>query len=268
MSVSPDFTVHTTGVGESDAAVVFLHGLFGQGKNFTQIAKNITPDYQSLLVDLPNHGRSDWTEHLDYTKMADLIAAELRAGIAAEQPVDLVGHSMGGKVAMTLALRHPELIGRLVVVDIAPVSSGRSTGQFKHLLDSLNELDLKNLSSRREADQQLQDLIPDSMTRGFLLQSLVKDEGGFRWLSNLDLLREELDVVSGFPDLTHTQFDRPVLWVAGAESSYIAEEHRPVMRTLFPRASLLRLKNAGHWVHADQPDVFASVLRHFLEGQD
>lgn len=264
MSASPDFSLHTARVGEEGAVVVFLHGLFGQGKNFTQIAKGMASEHQSLLVDLPNHGRSDWTEHLDYTEMADLIAEELKAGVAADHPVHLVGHSMGGKVAMVLALRHPELIDRLVIVDISPAPAGGSMGQFEHLLDSLATLDLADLSSRREADEQLQEPIPDPMTRGFLLQSLVRVDGEFRWLSNLELLRAELDVVGGFPDLKDAQFTGPVLWVAGADSPYVAEEHRPAMSAHFPQVKLLRIKDAGHWVHADQPEVFTSVLTHFL----
>ncbi|GAB3193170.1 alpha/beta fold hydrolase [Nesterenkonia suensis] len=264
MDTSTDLSLHTTLIGEDGPVVVFLHGLFGQGKNFTQIAKGLTPEHRSLLVDLPDHGRSGWTERVDYTEMADHVAAELRSGVASEGPVHLVGHSMGGKVAMVLALRHPELIDRLVVVDISPVASGGSRGQFAHLLDSLATLDLSRLDSRREADAQLQEPIPDAMTRGFLLQSLVREDGSFRWLPHLELLRSELDEIGGFPDTGDAQFTGPVLWVAGADSDYIADEHRPVMREMFPQAHLLRIKDAGHWVHAAQPEVFTAVLRQFL----
>ncbi|WP_425574508.1 alpha/beta fold hydrolase [Nesterenkonia aethiopica] len=264
VSTSTDLSLHTTLIGEGGPVVVFLHGLFGQGKNFTQIAKGLTPEHRSLLLDLPNHGRSEWTERIDYAEMADHVAAKLSSGVAAEGPVHLVGHSMGGKVAMVLALRHPELIDRLVVVDISPVSSGGPMGQFEHLLDSLATLDVTRLSSRREAEEQLQEPIPEAMTRGFLLQSLVREGGAFRWLSNLELLRSELDVIGGFPDAGDAQFTGPVLWVAGADSDYIDEEHRPVMRELFPQVQLLRIKDAGHWVHAAQPEVFTSVLRQFL----
>lgn len=267
MSDASDFTLHTTTVDGDGSTVVFLHGLFGQGKNFTQIAKGLAEEHASLLVDLPNHGRSAWTEHLDYEQMADLIAAELRAGVASEGPVHLVGHSMGGKVAMVLALRHPELIERLVVVDISPVASGGSRGEFEHLLDSLAQLDPHALASRREADEQLQEPIRSSMIRGFLLQSLVRDGDGFRWLSNLELLRSELDVIGGFPDQGDREFTGPVLWIAGAESDYVAEEHRPAMREHFPQAHLVRIKGAGHWVHAEQPEVFTSVLRRFLAAE-
>ena len=130
------FQLHSTLVGDpaSETKVVFLHGLFGRGRNFTRIAAGLEPEAQSLMIDLPNHGRSEWTEHFDYAQMADLVAAHLREGLAAAGQVDVVGHSMGGKVAMVLALRHPDLVRRLVVVDISPVSSGGSRGEFQHLL--------------------------------------------------------------------------------------------------------------------------------------
>ena len=149
-----EFTLHTTRVGDDGPRVVFLHGLFGQGKNFTTIAKGLAPDFSSLLVDLPNHGRSGWTDRIRYAELADIVAAHLRTGFAAQGPIHLVGHSMGGKVAMALALRHPDLVDRLVVVDISPVDSA-DMSEFEHLLGSLATLDLATLTSRGEADRQL-----------------------------------------------------------------------------------------------------------------
>jgi pimeloyl-ACP methyl ester carboxylesterase len=118
VSTEAPTTVHATEVGDSGSRVVFLHGLFGQGRNFATIAKALQPEFRSLLVDLPNHGRSAWTEDFGYKLWADLVADRLRDGFAADGAVHVVGHSMGGKVAMVLALRHPELVDRLVVVDI------------------------------------------------------------------------------------------------------------------------------------------------------
>lgn len=259
--------IHTTPVGESGSPVVFLHGLFGQGKNFASIAKALQPDFRSLLVDLPNHGRSSWTERIDYTEHADVVAEHLRTGPAAEGPVHLVGHSMGGKVAMVLALRHPALVDRLVVADISPVSGG-STAEFAHLLDSLAELDLTDLSRRGEADDQLADRIQDARVRGFLLQNLRPDGEGFRWQANLDLLRQDLPAIGGFPDLPDAVFDGPVLWMAGERSDYVRPEHAPEMRRLFPRTTQLTIKGAGHWVHSEQPETFVSALRTFLGGAD
>ena len=263
MSSSADTTLSSTTVGETGARVVFLHGLFGQGRNFTQIAKALVPEHRSLLVDLPDHGRSAWTERFDYATVADLVAAHLRAGFAADGPVDVVGHSMGGKVAMLLALRHPELVDRLVVADIAPAAGG-STGEFAYLLDSLAALDLTTLQRRGEADERLAERVHDARVRGFLLQNLRADGDGFRWQANLDLLRRDLDAIGGFPDVAGATFDHPVLWVAGDRSDYVRPEHGPAMRALFPRTTLVTLKGAGHWVHSEQPEAFVSVLRTFL----
>ncbi len=252
--------IHATEVGEVGPRVVFLHGLFGQGRNFTQIAKALTPDLRSVLVDLPNHGRSAWTDSIDYNDLADEVAGWLRATY--DEPFHLVGHSMGGKVAMALALRHPDLVDRLVVVDISPAPSG-GAGEFEHLLDSLVGLDLSELERRGEADEQLAQRIGDARVRGFLLQNLRSTDDGFAWQANLHLLRDELSVIAGFPTYEET-FDHPVLWIAGELSEYVLPEHESQMRDLFPRTRLATIKGAGHWVHSEQQEAFISTLRVFL----
>lgn len=256
-------TIHATQVGATGERVVFLHGLFGQGKNFTQVAKALQPELMSLLVDLPNHGRSSWTDRVDYADMADTVADFLRADFAAEGPVHLVGHSMGGKVAMVLALRHPDLIDRLVVVDITPgVSDG--AGEFEHLLGSLASIDLATVDRRSEADEALQERIPSPTIRGFLLQNLrAGSDDRYTWQANLEVLRRDLAAIGGFPDVDAT-FDHPVLWIAGENSPYVQEEDEDRMRQLFPRTRLVTIKGAGHWVHSEQPTSFVSALRVFL----
>jgi pimeloyl-ACP methyl ester carboxylesterase len=257
--------VHATEVGDTGARVVFLHGLFGQGRNFSKIAKALQPDFRSLLVDLPNHGGSAWTDRFGYELMADVVADRLRDGFAADGPVHVVGHSMGGKVAMVLALRHPELVDRLVVVDISPVGGG-DRGEFEHLLDSLTALDLSTLSRRSEADERLSGSIDDERVRGFLLQNLRSSGSVFRWQANLHLLRRELPTIGGFPEELAGTFDRPVLWVAGERSPYVRPEHEAEMRRLFPRTTQVTIKGAGHWVHSERPEVFVSALKWFLSG--
>lgn len=253
--------IHATEVGESGPRVVFLHGLFGQGRNFTQIAKALTPELRSVLVDLPNHGRSGWTTSTDYVVVADRVATWLRERYDAE-PLHLVGHSMGGKVAMVLALRHPDLVDRLVVADISPGES-EGAGEFEHLLDSLAGIDLATLERRGDADDQLRPLIDDERVRGFLLQNLRSDGDDFRWQANLDLLRAGLPTIGGFPETTAT-FDHPVLWIAGERSDYVQPRHGARMRELFPRTRLVTIKGAGHWVHSEKPEAFVSALRVFL----
>ncbi|WP_210605219.1 alpha/beta fold hydrolase [Brevibacterium oceani] len=251
-------------IGETGRLVVFLHGLFGRGKNFTQIAKAIEPEFSSLLVDLPNHGDSEWTETFDYVDLADAVAAHIaEATETDDQPVHLVGHSLGGKVAMILALRHPELVDRLVVVDIGP-NAGGSTGVFDHLLSSLAALDLNRVESRADADAALREPIPEDAVRGFLLQNLRPTSAGYAWQPNLTLLHSNLDIIGDFPDTGDAVFDHPVLWVAGERSDYVSRDDLPQMRSLFPRTTLLTVKGSGHWVHSEKPQAFVSALTAFL----
>ena len=259
MSTAPD--LHTTEIGDTGERVVFLHGLFGQGRNFTQVAKALQPELRSTLVDLPNHGRSAWTGSVDYVDVADTVATWLRTAYDGE-PVHMVGHSMGGKVAMVLALRHPELVDRLVVVDISPAPSD-GAGEFEHLLTSLTGLDLAAVGRRSDADEQLAAAIPDERVRGFLLQNLRSTDGGWHWQADLDLLLRELPSIAGFPEVEGT-FDHPVLWMAGERSGYVRPEHEERMRELFPRTFTVTVKGAGHWVHSEQPEAFVSALQVFL----
>lgn len=254
--------IHSTEVGDTGQRVVFLHGLFGQGRNFTQIAKAMTPAFHSLLVDLPNHGRSQWSETFSYADTADRVAEHLADGFAGDGPVHLVGHSMGGKVAMLLALRHPHLVERLVVVDISPAPS-TGAGEFEHLLGSLAGLELEGLSRRSDADEQLAEAIPDERVRGFLLQNLRSGSDGFSWQANLGLLREELAAIGDFPRVEET-FERPVLWMAGERSGYVTADAEEEMERLFPRTVQVTIKGAGHWVHSEKPEAFVSALRTFL----
>ena len=261
-------------LGEAGPRVVFVHGLFGQGKNWTTIAKGLADDHRVTLLDLPNHGDSPWTERVDYRDMARLVADELESF---REPATLVGHSMGGKVAMQLALRRPELLRALVVVDVAPVEyplqGGRTddpdeeASPFAAFIAAMRRLDLSSLESRTEADAALRTAVPSRMVRSFLLQSLARDgEGdGWRWRLNLELLERDLGELRGFPEPPPgATFDGPVLWIAGANSHYVLPEDRPRMDELFPATRLVRIKNAGHWVHSEQPEVFLETVRRFL----
>jgi pimeloyl-ACP methyl ester carboxylesterase len=257
-------SLHTTVLGDSPSqgsTVAFCHGLFGQGKNWTQVAKAISTDHRVLLLDMPNHGRSAWTQTFDYVELADLVAAELEP----HAPVALVGHSMGGKIAMCLALRHPELVERLVVVDVAPVAypSGR---EFVGYIETMRSMDLSAIERRDQAEDALREAVPNRVVRSFLLQNLRRTDDGWQWQPNLDLLGEEMDALTGWPAeaLGEASYDGPVLWVGGARSDYISDEHGVEMDRRFPRNRRVLIKGAGHWVHSEQPEVFLEVLRRFL----
>ncbi len=252
--------LNTTQIGTRAPRLAFLHGLFGQGKNWTAIARGLLPDVSSVLIDLPNHGRSPWTEDFSYRSMADAVAEEISK---LEVPPVLVGHSMGGKTAMTLALTHPRSVAALVIIDIAPDDSSHGYG-FGRLVDTLRNAPVGDFSDRIEADRALSAQLPDATLRAFFLQNLHRTQQGFAWQLNLDLIAEALPEISGWPSDLGGPSDVPVLWVRGGESGYVRDEHIRPMTRLFPRTQLVTIPGAGHWVNSDAPDELVSAIREFL----
>ncbi|MGD7706905.1 alpha/beta fold hydrolase [Microlunatus sp. Y2014] len=257
--------LHHLSYGTSGPRIVFCHGLLGQGRNFTTVAKALADDHRCLLFDLPNHGRSPWTEHFDYAEIAEIVADQLVGDAADPEPSIVVGHSLGGKVAMRLALDHPELVSRLCVVDMSPVTYD-SASDLGGYVSALLSLDLATLSDRATADALLTDEVPDPTVRGFLLQNLRQDRGRWFFQPNLELFDREMAAVTGWEPVS-TTYDGPVLWVAGANSDYVTDAYEPAMRELFPTTRLVRVKNAGHWVHSEQPEVFTQILAFFARQQ-
>jgi pimeloyl-ACP methyl ester carboxylesterase len=254
--------LHTASLGESGPLVAFCHGLFGQGKNWTTIAKAVATDHRVLLVDMPNHGRSAWTDHFDYVDTADRIA-EL---FTADDPVALVGHSMGGKAAMVLALRHPELVERLCVVDVSPVDY-RERSEFAGYITAMQELDLTSLGRRDDADAALAEAVPDPTVRSFLLQNLRRSDDGWSWQPNLEVLGRDLAALGDWPEEAlgdAAPYEGRTLWIAGQRSAYVQDDYADAMDRWFPRNRKVTIKDAGHWVHSEQPEVFIEVLRRFL----
>ncbi|TWH01640.1 pimeloyl-ACP methyl ester carboxylesterase [Nocardioides sp. J9] len=245
---------------------MFLHGLFGQGKNWTQVAKQLAGQHRVQLVDLPHHGRSPWSERFDFLEAADQVAEVLADG---GDPVTLVGHSLGGKVAMVLALRRPDLVERLCVADISPVTypEGR---EFPGYFDAMRGMDLGRVQRRSDADRLLEPAVPDATVRSFLLQNLRRDPEapqGWSWQVNLEVLQRDLDVISTWPEEQLADlppYDGPVLWLAGARSGYVRPEYDEAMDRWFPRNRKVTLKDTGHWLHSERPELFLEVLRRFL----
>ena len=264
-------SLHTLSVGTAGPRVAFLHGLFGQGRNWQQVAKALAgadgTGARCTLVDLPDHGRSPWTREFSWEGYADAVAATLR-----ETDPDarwmVVGHSLGGKTAMLLALRHRRLVERLVVVDIAPKSYG-SLDRFEGYIHEMRSLPLEQLTSRADAEARFDE--PDPGVKAFLLQNLRRDGAGWRWQANLDLIPADADrgtgsVIAGWPVSPDEAepFDGPVLWIAGGESRYVKGEDAGTMRSLFPKVRQVTVKGASHWVHTDAPQVVVEALRRFV----
>ena len=252
-------TIHHPATGTpTHPPLLIAHGLFGSGRNWGVIARRLADTRDVWAVDMRNHGESPRMPAHRYTDLAADLSATIRH-IAA--PMDLLGHSMGGKAAMQLALTEPDLIRRLIVADIAPVAY--SHDQTRHI-DAMRALDLTGLTTRGEADSRLSAHIPDPGLRAFFLQSLdLKAEGGPRWRLNFDVLQAEMPKIVGWPG-TEGRFPRPALFLTGADSPYVKPEHRDTIRALFPMARFAKLPGAGHWLHAEKPREFEETVRVFL----
>lgn len=247
--------------GEGGPAVVILHGLLGSARNWQAIGKQLGRRFRLILPDLRNHGGSPWSAEMTYPAMAaDLDALLDRLGLA---QAAFVGHSMGGKAAMVLALLRPERVTRLAVVDIAPVDYG-GRGFIDHIR-TLQRLDLASLQRRSEADAALVAAIPDAGVRAFLLQNLVAEHDHLRWLPNLDGLATATADITGFPaGLDGRAFAGPTLLIRGERSAYVDEAGLAAARRLFSRLRTVTVRDAGHWVHADAPAVVIAALERFL----
>lgn len=239
--------------------LLIVHGLFGSARNWGAIAKRMSDSRAVVAVDMRNHAGSFWHDDHAYGDLA----ADLSAVIIAEGgPMDICGHSMGGKAAMVLALTRPDLVNRLVVADIAPVAYGHSQN---HLIAAMRGLDLHGLDTRAEADRRLSAGIDTPQVRAFLLQSLDLKATPPRWRLNLAALERQMDLITGWPaDLAFTPFEKPTLFLSGAQSDYVRSDAREAIRALFPRARMARIPGAGHWLHAEKPREFEAALRVFL----
>jgi esterase len=245
--------------GEAGPPAVILHGLLGSARNWTSIAKQLAKTHRVFATDLRNHGRSPWAATMSFDEMAGDVAAFIGAHDLGA--VRLIGHSLGGKVAMRLALLRPELVERLLVVDVAPVAYGHS---FAPLLEAMRAVDLAAVQRRADAEAQLEQAVGDAATRNFLLQNLVRTEAGFAWRVNLDALAANMPELLDFPAPAGAAYRGPTLFLAGGRSPYVAAEHRPLIRRLFPDAEQAVIHGAGHWVHAERPTEFLEQAQQFL----
>lgn len=241
--------------------LVILHGLFGQARNWATIAKGVQDQRRVIALDLRNHGASPWADSMSYPEMAEDVAAAIAA--LPDGRAEVLGHSMGGKVAMVLALERPELVERLIVADIAPVDY--QSGSLLPFVDAMLAVDPSDFSSRKEIDQALAETVRDPGIRQFLLSNLTRDDGGaFRWTLNLQAIRAAMRDLVGWPEV-EGQFDGPTLFLAGGKSNYVQNSVEPEIRRLFPQAEVRRIADAGHWIHAEAPQAVVTELKRFLQ---
>jgi esterase len=239
--------------------------LFGSARNWGRIARDLSAAFRVYAVDLPNHGDSPWLDTIDYESMADALAGFLDShGLSGRAAV--LGHSMGGKVAMTLALTVPAAVARLIVVDIAPVAYGHAEDNAD-IIDALLALPLAELKSRTEADAALAAHLPDPVLRPYLLANLTRGSEGFVWKLNLEGLRHSIAALHDFPAFApEVRYAGPTLFIAGGNSAYIRATRRPEIERLFPAARIEVVPGAGHWVHVDAPDTVTRLVSGFMRG--
>ncbi|UCS94135.1 alpha/beta fold hydrolase [Echinicola marina] len=245
-------------VGEGKPLII-LHGLFGSADNWLSIAKELEHHYTMYLVDQRNHGDSPKSDDWDYKAMVDDLAAFMSAqGL---ESADIMGHSMGGKTAMNFALKYPSKVNKLIIADIAP---RYYPPHHQQILQGLNAINMEELKSRKEADDTLAKYIDEMGIRQFLLKSLGRnEERKFIWKVNLPVITEKIDNV-GEALSGNKSFEGPTLFMRGANSKYIQDSDKEDLEKFFPEYKLISIKNAGHWLHAEQPSAVIETIKAFL----
>jgi len=245
------------GTASDKPGVLIAHGLYGSARNWGVIARRLSDSRRVIAVDMRNHGASPWFDSHGYEDMAGDLAEVIES---LGGTWDVLGHSMGGKAAMVLALTRPELVNRLIVADIAPVPYGHSQVRY---VEAMKSVDLSVVERRADAGAQLRDKVDAPDLVPFFLQAL--DVSGRRWRLNLDTLAREMPKILSFPDLSGSYGGR-VLFLSGAGSDYVAPEHRERIKALFPAARFAKIPGAGHWLHAEKPREFEAAVRAWLDG--
>jgi esterase len=241
--------------------LVILPGLFGSKRNWASLARTFGERHRVITADLRNHGESPWADPHRYPALAADVAALIER--KADGRASVLGHSMGGKAAMMLAVSRPDLVERLVVVDIAPVAS---TGTPIAYVRAMRALPLERFSRRSEVADALAGAIPDRAVRNFLSLNAAVGDNGLSWTLNLAALEQDFEAILGFPELPPgCSFTGPTLFLAGGRSNYLQPEHRPAIERLFPAAIIETIPDAGHWVHADAPEAFVAAVNRFLK---
>lgn len=246
-------------VGETGPALLVLHGLFGAGSNWRSIARGLSDCRSVYLLDARNHGASPHTSQVSYRAMAaDVEAFMDHHNIAT---ADIIGHSMGGKTAMQLALHHPSRVSQLLIVDIAPAPS---PSDHLPLIDALLALPVADFTRRSQVDEALAQDVADAGLRAFLLQNLSHTANGFAWRINLPVLRERMPELLSFDADQALPFSGPTTFIRGSQSNYLIDKHTARINELFPAAQQHTVANAGHWLHAEQPKLFLQAAREYL----
>jgi len=250
--------------------LIILHGLYGSSDNWASIAKMAAENYTVYLPDMRNHGQSPHSETMDYEAMRDDIY-ELAEGLKIQR-FFLAGHSMGGKAAISFALKWPERLNGLLIADISPfedaVSGQKAYTQHKSILKAMLSIDPAKIHSRAEAEAELKQMISSAKIRGFILKNLQRNANNtFTWKINVSSLLNNLErIMEGIDrSINHRVSGFPVIFLKGSESAYLTPDDYPDILKVFPAAEIIEIQNAGHWLHADQPEAVAGYLRRLAD---
>ena len=249
--------LHIRTLGEGPP-VILLHGLFGSNENLGGLARALADDHLVIGMDLRNHGRSPHGTPIDYATLAEDVRETMDAeGI---ERADVIGHSMGGKAAMELALAKPDRVRRLVIIDIAPIAY---EGRHDDELGAMRGLDLAAVRSRADADRALAGQVPNAAVRQFLLKNLVRVDGGFAWRIPLEIIEHEYADIAAAPP-SPGPYEGPALLLRGAASGYVPASAEPAIHERFPNARIETIADAGHWPHVEQPEAVLDRIVRFL----
>lgn len=264
--------LHYRELGSEGPALVILHGLYGSSDNWVSIARLIQNDFRIFIVDQRNHGLSPHSHEMNYESMANDLLELFNDNKLKKAHV--IGHSMGGKTAMRFALENPERIDKLVILDIAPKSYAsfsnyaQITNDHAHIINSLLTVDCDKAKSRGDLDKQLINQLPNKTLRQFLLKNITRTKDGkYQWLINLNTLKDSLEtLMDGFSEIAPEENNTslPTVFIIGDKSGYVMEEDTLIIRKYFKEAEIVTIPNAGHWLHAEQPELLIKTLKYFL----
>ena len=246
--------IHYPSTKSNKIPLLIVHGLYGSARNWGVISKRLSDEREVFAIDQRNHGDSRWCETQSYFDMA----GDLQEFLKHFGSMAVLGHSMGGKAAMVLSILDSNLVEKLIIADIAPVSYSHDNTQY---IRAMKKVQLDRLATRTDAITQLAESVPEPELRSFFAQSIdIKNK---RWKLNLDVLEHEMKKIISFPQLSG-QYEKASLFLSGALSNYLQITHRPSIKKLFPRAKFAKIPNAGHWLHAEKPREFEAAVRTFL----
>jgi pimeloyl-ACP methyl ester carboxylesterase len=253
--------------GDTGEPLIILHGLYGSGDNWMSIAGGLSDNFQVYLIDQRNHGRSLHADDMSYEALAN----DLDEFIENQKlnKVNIIGHSMGGKTAMWFAAKHPDKVKKLVVVDVAPGTYDTTSPNVKthrKIIEALRSVDPAKAKNRKDLDKDFGKHIPNLQLRMFLLKNIERQpDGSYRWRLNIDSIENNIgNIMGGIPDANIT-INAPTLFFKGELSDYITEKDFPLIEKIFPKAEIVTIRNAGHWLHARQPELFTQKTLEFLK---